>query len=121
MNEKIILIEMLFEKAEQYVKTTLGLYRLNVIDKATDVFASFAARVVIFLFLTLFFVLMTLGLAFYLGDVLGEIYFGFFAVGGFYLLISIVLYLCRKSLEELFNNYMINQIFKPKDNAKNQQ
>ena len=109
MNEKIILIEMLFEKAEQYVKTTLGLYRLNAIDKATDVFASFAVRVVIFLFLTLFFVLMTLGLAFYLGDVLGEIYF----------LISIVLYFFRKSLETLFNNYMINQIFKPKDNASN--
>lgn len=119
MHEKIILIEMLFEKAEQYFKTTLGLYRLKAIDKATDVFASFITRVVIFLFLTLFFVLMTLGLALYLGDVLGKTCYGFFAVGGFYLLISVLLYLCRKSLEAVFNNYMINQIFKPKDNANN--
>lgn len=119
MHEKIILIEMLVEKAEQYVKTTLALYRLKVIDKATDVFASFITRVVIFLFLTLFFILMTLGLAFYLGDVLGKTYFGFFAVAGFYLIISLLLYLYRKSLEAVFNNYIINQIFKPKDNANN--
>jgi hypothetical protein len=119
MHEKIILIEMLFEKAEQYAKTTLALYRLKVIDKATDIFASLVTRIVIFLFLTLFFVLMTLGLAFYLGDILGKTYYGFFAVGGFYLLISLVLFMFRKSLESLFNDYLINQIFKPKDNANN--
>lgn len=119
MSNKIILVEMLFEKAEQYAKTTLALYKLKVIDKATDVFASFVSRVVIFLFLAIFFILMTLGLALYLGDVLGKNYYGFFAVGGFYLFISIFLFIIRKSLESLFNNYIINQIFKEKENANN--
>lgn len=119
MNDKIILIEMLFEKAEQYAKTTLALYKLKVIDKATDIFASMVTRIVIFMFLTIFFVLMTVGLALYLGDLLGKNYYGFFAVGAFYLLISLVFYLFRKSLEAMFNDYLINQIFKEKDDANN--
>ncbi|MBC7438454.1 MAG: hypothetical protein H7250_00510 [Flavobacterium sp.] len=119
MNDKIILIEMLFEKAEQYARTTLALYKLKVIDKATDIFASLFTRIVIFIFLTIFFILMTLGLALYLGDLLGKNYYGFFAVGGFYFLISLVLYLFRKSFESMFNDYLVNQIFKDKNNANN--
>ena len=119
MNEKIVLIELLFEKVEQYAATTFALYKFKLIDKATDIFASIVTRGVMFLFLTLFFILMTLGLAFFLGDVLGKIYYGFFVVGGFYLLISCGLFLYRKKLESLFNDYLINQIFKEKDNANN--
>lgn len=119
MKDKIILIEMLIEKAEQYAKTTLALYKLKVIDKATDVFASLVSQVVIVMFFTLFFVLMTFGLALYLGELLGRNYYGFFAVGGFYLLISIIALLFRKSLESFFNDYLINQIFKEKNNANN--
>lgn len=117
MSNKFILIEMLFQKAEQYAKTTVALYRLKVIDKASDVFASVASRMVIFLFSILFIILMTLGFALYIGDVLGKTYYGFFAVGGLYLLVSILLIANRKTLESLFNNYIINEIFKEKDNA----
>ena len=119
MNDKIILIEMLFEKAEQYARRTLAVYKLKVIDKATDIFASLFTRIVICIFLIIFFILMTLGLALYLGDLLGKNYYGFFAVGGFYLLISLILYLFRKSFESMFNDYLVNQIFKDKNNANN--
>ena len=122
MKDKGIVIEMLIDKAEQYGKTSIELYKLKAIDKSTDIFASIASRTVILVIISLFFILFTLGIALYLGDILGKSYYGFFIVSGFYALVSIVLFIIRKPiLEEGFNDYIINQIFKEKKNASNQQ
>lgn len=120
MKDKVILVEMLIDKIEQYGKTSMELYKLKAIDKTTDVFASLASRIVIFGIIALFFILFTIGIALYLGDVLGKSYYGFFAVAGFYVLVAIILLIIRKPyLEKTFNNYIINQIFKEKENAGN--
>ncbi len=119
MKDKGIVIEMLIEKAAQYGKSTAELYKLKTIDKVTDVFASLACRIVISSVLALFILLITLGLAFYFGELLGAIYYGFFTVAGICALIAIVLLLIRKPLENMFNDYIINQIFKKKNEASN--
>ncbi len=117
MKDKVILVEMLIDKIEEYGNTNLELYKLKAIDKSTDVFASLTTRIVIFSIIALFLLVSTIGLALYLGEVLGKSYYGFFAVGGFYILIGIILIIFRKPLEDIFNNYLINQIFKEKKNA----
>jgi len=120
MKDKVILVEMLYEKAEQYAKTTFELYKLKTIDKVTDVFASVASRFAIAVIIALFFVLLTVGLALYLGELLGKTYYGFFALALFYAVLAIVLIIMRKQwLEDKLNNYIINQIFKEKKNASN--
>jgi hypothetical protein len=120
MKNKVILIEMLIDKIEQYGKTGVELYKLKAIDKSTDVFASLASRIVVAVIIALFFLLLTIGIALYLGDILGKSYYGFFAVSGFYAFIAIVFLIVRKPyLESSFNNYIINQIFKDKKNAGN--
>lgn len=119
MKNKVILIKMLFEKFEQYGKTSIELYKLKTIDKVTDVFASLVSRIVISIIITLFLIFFSIGTAVFLGDILGKIYYGFFAVTGFYALVAIVLLLTRKSLENTFNDYLINQIFKEKTDAIN--
>ena len=119
MKDKVILVEMLLEKLEQYGKTNLELYRLKAIDKSTDLFASISTRIVLVLVISLFFLLLTLGLCFYIGDLLGKIYYGFFVMTGFYFIVFLVLLLFRNKLEDNFNDYLINQIFKEKKNAIN--
>ena len=120
MKNKAILIEMLIDKAEQYGKTNIELYKLKAIDKSTDVFASLASRIVVFIIFVLFFFLFTVGLALFLGDVLGKSYYGFFAIAGFYFVIAIIMLIIRKPFLEVgFNNYIINQIFKEKENVDN--
>lgn len=120
MKDKVILVEMLYEKAEQYAKTTLELYKLKTIDKVTDVFATVASRFAILVVFALFFVLLTVGLAFYLGELLGKTYYGFFALALFYAVFGFVLIAIRKKwLEDKMNDYLINQIFKEKKNASN--
>ena len=120
MKDKVVLIEMLFEKVESYLKTTLELYRLKAIDKITDVFASVVSRLIIAVIIALFFILISVGLALYLGEVLGKNYYGFFALGGFYALVAIVMTVNRRAwLEIKLNDYIINQIFKEKDHDHN--
>lgn len=119
MKDKVILVEMLVEKLEQYGKTNFELYKLQALDKSTDVFASITSRVVLFSLIALFFFLLTIGLSLYLGDILGKNYYGFFAVAGIYFVIILIYLLAKKSLEESFNNYLINQIFKEKKDASN--
>lgn len=120
MKDKAILIEMLFEKVESYTKTTIELYRLKAIDKLTDVFATIASSLIIAVIIALFFVLISVGLALYIGELLGKSYYGFFALGGFYGLIALIMAMNRKNLLEIkLNDFLINQIFKEKDNVQN--
>ncbi len=120
MKDKAILIELLFEKVESYTKTTIELYRLKAIDKITDVFATIASSLIIAVIIALFFILISIGLALYLGELLGKSYYGFFALGGLYALIAIVMTMNRRAwLENKLNDFLINQIFKEKDNVHN--
>ena len=119
MKDKVILVEMLLEKLDQYGKTNVELYRLKAIDKSTDIFASITTRIVLVLIIALFFLFVSLGLCFYIGDLLGKVYYGFFAMSGFYLLLFIIFLLVKNKVEDNFNNYLINQIFKEKKNASN--
>jgi len=114
MKDKVILIEMLFDKIEQYGKTSIQLYRLKAIDKVTDVFASIATRIIIAVSIALFFILLTIGLSLFLGELLGKTYYGFFAMAGLYVLLAIVCLVWKKYLEATFNNYIIKEIFKDK-------
>lgn len=115
MKDKVIIVEMLIEKVEEYAKTSAELYKLKAIDKGTDIFTSIVSRVFIILIITLFFLLVTLGLCFYLGEVLGKTYYGFFAVAGMYFLLAAVFFLFRRVLiDEPLNDFIVRQIFKEK-------
>jgi len=41
--------------------------------------------------------ILNIGLAIWIGELLGQMYLGFFVVGGFYALIAIILHLFRNS------------------------
>jgi hypothetical protein len=48
---------------------------------------------------------------------IGKTYYGFFVMAGFYAFIFMLLMLFENKLETIFNNYLINQIFKEKKEA----
>ncbi len=95
MEQQTTLIGVLFEKSEQYLKTSAELYKLKAIDKSADVISTFTARVSIVLFITLFFLILNIGVSLWIGEALGKSYYGFFIVSGFYALGAGVLYLFR--------------------------
>ena len=55
------------------------------------------------------FICITIGLALWIGDAIGAAYYGFFIVGGAYLLIGLVLYSVRG---KLIKGYISNKLIK---------
>ncbi len=88
-------IEALVERAGQYGKTSIELYRLKAIDKSAEVVSSFATKLAVIVFFTLFFLILNVGIALWIGDMLGKTYFGFFIVAGFYAIAGTLLYTYR--------------------------
>jgi hypothetical protein len=108
-------IETLFAKAEDYGKTTIELFKLNAIDKSADVVSSLVSRLAILMVVALFILIISIGMALWIGELLGKSYYGFFVIGGFYALIAILLYTFRHQwLKYPVNNSIIAQMLKQK-------
>lgn len=87
----------LLEKLEEFAKTNVKLYQYKAIDKGTEVASSALSVVIMTIFFLLGFVVLSIGLAMLIGSWLGEGYYGFFIIGGFYFLLGIIAYAFRNS------------------------
>ena len=106
-------IETLFEKAEDYTRTTAELMKLKAVDKTADVASSMLSRGVVSIVFVMFAFLVNIGLSLWVGELLGKDYYGFFIVSGIYLIISILLYIFRDPLIKLpVSNFIIERMLK---------
>lgn len=104
-------IEPLIERAENYGKTSLELIKLKTVEKTADVVSTSVSRGAAILFLTMFTVIINIGIALWLGDVLGKSYYGFFCVAGFYGIVGGVLYFFMHNwIKERVSNSLISQM-----------
>ncbi|MEP6794360.1 MAG: hypothetical protein ABJB16_08545 [Saprospiraceae bacterium] len=101
------LVEALFEKAEAYVKTSIEIFKLKSADKMAEVMASLVSRLVVILFLSFFFLMINIGIALWLGESMGHIYYGFYIVSGLYAIIALCLFVFR---DPIIKNPIINSI-----------
>jgi fatty acid desaturase len=109
MEENTKLIESLIERAAEYGKTSIELVKLNAVDKTSDMVSSFIPHTVVFVFIASFMIFFNLGLAFWIGEILGTVYFGFFVVASFYIVSGMVVHFF---LHKRFKKYIYNAIIK---------
>lgn len=115
MKDNATPIEKLFEKAEDFSKTTIELFKLNVVDKSSEIASTLAVQLVIFMVVALFTLIINIGIALWLGEMLGKTYYGFFIIGAFYFLVIIILYVFRNPwIKYPISNSIISQILKEK-------
>ena len=95
-NSQERIIESLFEKAEDYSKTSIELLKLNAIDKTADMVSSVITRLTLFAVTTLFIFVITIGVALWVGELLGKTYLGFFVMGGIHVTIALLIYSFRR-------------------------
>ena len=113
MEDKAGLLETLFERAEEYSKTSLELLKLKVLDRTSQIASMCMARAVVCIALALFILMVSIGVAFWLGDILGKIWYGFFIVAGFYGIAAFVLYFfLGRWLRKIYGNFIIRQVLK---------
>ncbi len=85
-------VESLVEPVENYVRTTFELTKLKLLQTAAIVATSLISRISVMLMVLVFFLVINLGIAFWLGDILGKVYYGLFIVAGMDLVIVILSY-----------------------------
>lgn len=106
-------MESLFEKATDYGKTSYELAKLKAVKKASDVISDVIPHTIIVVIVTLFMIFLNLGIAFWIGEILGEIFYGFFAIAGFYCIIGVVLhFFMHKWIKSKLQNCFIKQMLK---------
>ncbi len=116
MTDNATPIESLFERVENYSKTTLELYKLQAIDKSADVVSSLVSRLAVFMAVALSILIINIGFALWIGEVLGNSYYGFFIIGGFYAIVAILINAFRHSLIKYpVSNSIITQMLKQKN------
>jgi uncharacterized BrkB/YihY/UPF0761 family membrane protein len=86
------IIEDLWDKTEEYGKTSFELTKLKVLESGILITGLLVAKVGVILAASVCILVLNLGIAFYLGKLFGEIYLGFFIVAIFYLVATIILY-----------------------------
>lgn len=113
MEDTSKLLESLLERAVEYGKTSVELAKLKALDKTSDVVSTIIPHTIVVVVIASFMVFFNLGLAFWLGEVLGKICFGFFVVAAFYGISAIIIhFFMHKWLKRLICNYFIKQMLK---------
>lgn len=108
-------IATLFERAENYSKTTIKLLKLNAVDKTAEIVSSLFSMLLVAMTVVLSIVIISIGFALWIGKLLGDTYYGFFIIGAFYLLVAILLRVFReKWLKYPVSNSIIKQMMKQK-------
>ena len=113
MENEATLVATLFEKVEQYGKTSAELLKLKTIGKTADAASSLVASLAVMVFIALFVLMASIGAALWISEFLTNSCAGFFIVSGAYLLISGIVYVFRKQLIKMpVNNATITQVLK---------
>jgi len=88
-------VEELFQKIKDYADLRVDLFKLKTINKVSGFVSSFFTKIIITVIFCIVLLCITIGLALWIGDSIGKTYYGFFIVGGAYLIIGLVLYSLR--------------------------
>lgn len=107
------LIELLFERVESYGKTTYELSKLKLLKTTADVLPSLISKLIVVLVISFFTLILSMGIAFLLGELLGNLYYGFFIVAAVYLVAGIVFYFfLHKWIKKPIGDFIIKQVLK---------
>lgn len=111
METKVKLLEPLLEKAEAYGETSMELLKLKALDKTADITATLISRFLLSLVVLILVFTLNIAIAFWLGDMLGKVYYGFLVVAACYALAGIILLLIHPFIKTRIQNTLIRQMF----------
>lgn len=86
------LIELLFEKIEEYGKTNYELIKFKLLKTTAIIVPSLISRLIVVLVFFFFTLILSIGIALLLSELFDNLYVGFFIVAAFYLVIGILFY-----------------------------
>ena len=118
MEEKATMIESLFQKTEAWAKTNLELFRLKAIDKSADAISSVTAKIVFYVIILIALFSLNTGLALWIGEMMGKLYYGFFIVAAFYVIIGLIVFFAPGIVKSPVNDAVIIKMLNSKKDEK---
>jgi hypothetical protein len=113
MKEDPDLIDGLVKRLTEFGLTYQELVKLKIVNKATNIISAIFPDLIVTTLFMIFLLFLNLGLALWLGDVLGKIYFGFLAVSLLYLMLGFFShFFMRNRFKKAAENYFIKQFFR---------
>jgi hypothetical protein len=110
METKSESIDLLLTSAEEFSKTNLELLKLKSIDTTADVGSTLFSRLLLILAICLFLLTLTIAISFWLGELFGKVFYGFFIVACIYGVIGIVLFIMHPKVKARVGNALIVQM-----------
>jgi hypothetical protein len=107
MTDKHNFAENLFEQAEEFGKTSLELIRLKAVDKTTGFMSSLISGFLVVLTIMIFIIMLSVAIAFLLGETFAGPWSGFIIVAAFYGLAALLIYMLRKSVKSAIADYIV--------------
>jgi len=106
-------IKALLEKSQDYLETKIEIVKLKTISKSSDALSTIVVLISVIILSILFFLFVSIGLALWIGWLLGYAYAGFFIMGGVYGIAVILLYRFRERwIKTPVTNLIINKLLK---------
>jgi hypothetical protein len=113
MGDNVKLIESLLESTLRYGLTEIELLKLKTLNKTSEVVSSLLPHAVVFFILVLFLLFFSLGLAFWLGEILENNFYGFFVIAAFYAMVGLLIhFFMHRWIKRKICNYLVKQMFK---------
>jgi hypothetical protein len=113
MKEDPGLTDTLFKRVTEYNITYIELIKLRTINKIIKVISAIFPDFIVSAFFVVFLLFVNLGLAFWLGDALGKVYFGFLLVSAFYFFLGLFShFFFRGWFKKAIANYFIRKFFR---------
>jgi len=107
----------LYEKAENYTKTSLELIRLKTVLASADALSTVTSRIAVGAVVAFFTLFLNIGLSLWIGKELGEYYYGFFIMALFYLIVAVILHKTQyKLIKTPIGNMIVSSILNDSKN-----
>src|SRR3989338_7700031 len=104
-------MEIFIKRVEDYGNTRIELAKLMAIDHTSTIVSYILSNMVVILVILFFTLMLSIGIAFWIGDLLGQVYWGFFIVAGVYGIGVLVLLLLFKRIK----NTIVSHLYQPKE------
>jgi len=111
MKSAINNLEDIVNSTVDLVETKTEIWKLKAVGKISDTVSSIISIIAVVLLAGVSITILSFGVAYWIGNELGNLHYGFFIVGGFYAIVGVLLYFLRERLLKTpISNLIIDKI-----------
>jgi hypothetical protein len=111
--------DLLTQNLKQYVRTTIEIIKLELIERSVIISSYILLQVVRWMLFTIALLILSIALGFYISDYLNDFIAGFGFIGTIYLLVAMIIsVLNQRKIEKSIQNKIIANLFSEDQSIK---